>query len=116
MSVCHLEALESLTEVLESDERDRPGVILIGSFSCPLYAHLQPRVEAMAHALPQFAFYDFVVHHGERPIQNRELARIIARWRINPLLSQILLPSIGTPHTISTSQPEKIRSALRRLY
>lgn len=116
MSVCHLEALTSLTEVLESDERARPGIILIGSSSCPPYLDLQPRIEALAQAMPQFAFYDFTVDHGERPIRNPELAEVIAQWQINPLLSQVLLPSTGKPQTISTDKVERIRKALHRLY
>ena len=116
MCVHHLEELASLTEVLEIDERAKPGVILIGSFSCPLYVQLQSRIDAMAQSMPQFAFYDFIFEHGERPIRNRELAQIVDRWQINPQLSQVLLPSIGKPRTISAYRPEIIRSELRRLY
>lgn len=116
MSVCHLEGFESLTEVLQSDERARPGMILIGSPSCRPFLDMQSRIEVLAEAMPQFAFYDFTVDHGERRVRNRQLAQLIAQWQINPVLSQVLLPSTGKPQTISTDKEKIIKKALRELY
>ncbi|MCU1720988.1 MULTISPECIES: hypothetical protein [unclassified Pseudomonas] len=116
MSICHLNGTESLAGILESDERDRPGIILIGSSSCPPYVNLQPRIQALAQSMPQFVFYDFTVDHREPSDRKQKLARIIMDWQINPLLSQVLLPSSGKPQTISTNNIERIKKELHRLY
>lgn len=116
MGVCHLEGIASLTELLKSDERARPGIVLIGSFSCPLYVQLLSGIETMAQSMPQFAFYDFIFEPGEHRLHNPELATIISHWRTNRQLSQVMLPSIGKPYTISAYRPALIRSELRRLY
>ncbi len=116
MNVCHLEGTESLVEVLEADERNRPGIILIGSSACVPYLNLRALLDALAQAMPQFAFYNFTVDEHKRSIPKHEMAQILADWKINPQLSQVLLPSSGKPHTISANKVEKIRKELKELY
>jgi len=116
MDTFRLSGLDSLKELLASDDRDRPGVILFESWTSQPCLDLQPRIRRLAQAMPQFAFYEFNVDDYSDPGQDKVLTRLLEEWKVTELPAQILLPSNSRPQTIKATQVDEIRKALQRLY
>lgn len=113
MDTFRLSGLDSLKELLASDDRDRPGVILFESWAC---FELLPEIRRLANTLPQFAFYEFNVDDYSDPGQDKVLTRLLEEWKVTELPAQILLPSNSKPQTLRAKRVDDIEKALRRLY
>jgi len=115
MDMLRLTRLDSLTRLLETDERERPGLILIGSAASPHSFELRPYIQGLAAHMPQFAFYELDLDDYREPRQARALVRLLKAWRIDSP-SQVLLPSTCPPVTLHATRSEDISKALKHLY
>ncbi|OLS59295.1 hypothetical protein [Pseudomonas putida] len=116
MDVRCLKGLDSLTRLLETDERDTPGMILVGSTTCPLSLELQANIRARAPALPQFVFYELNIDDYSAPGQDLAVTRLLSEWQADGLPAQILLPSNRPPVAINKTSLGEICKALKDLY
>lgn len=116
MGTLQLYDLDSLDELLASDDRDRPGVICFESLTCPPCLELQPGIRSLAQCMPQFAFYEFNVDDYSDPRLDKVLTQLLRKWQVTELPAQILLPSNSRPRTIKATRVGEIRKALYRLY
>jgi len=115
MDVLRLNGIDSLTRLLETVERDRPGLILVASATSPLSLDLRKELERLAIRMPQFLFYAFDTDDYSDPLQDQALSRLLEDWQIQPP-SQILLPSNRPPIPLHGLKSEEIRTALKDLY
>ena len=77
MDVRHLKGLDALTRLLESDERDTPGMVLVGSSTCPRSLELQALIRKNAPAFPQFVFYEFDIDDCSAPGDDLAVTRLL---------------------------------------
>jgi len=115
MDVLRLNGLDSLIRLLETVERDRPGLILVGSATSPLSLELREDFHRLAGTLPQFVFYEFDTDACRTPGKDKVLARLLGTWQAEPPL-QVLLPSNRPPITLRALKSGEIRTALKDLY
>jgi len=111
-----LQGIDALIQLLETDEREQPGLVLVGSRSCPPCIKLHPLIVELAEQKPTFAFYDFNVDDYAAPELDQALTALFQRWQLQFLPSQILLPSSGRPEVICSSKLAVIEEKLSKLY
>ncbi len=117
MDVRHLNGVDALARLLETDERDAPGLILVGSASDRLSCDLLEEVRRDTPIYPQFVFYQFDLDDYGSAEQDRTLSRLLDDIGIEKLPAQILLPSRGCrPSVINAVSMMAIRKALHLLY
>ncbi|MFW3897795.1 hypothetical protein [Pseudomonas bharatica] len=117
MDVRPLNGVDALARLLETDERDAPGMILVGSASDRLSCDLLEEVRRDTPIYPQFVFYQFDLDDYGSPEQDRTLSLLLDDIGIERLPAQILLPSRGCrPSVINAVSMMAIRRALRFLY
>lgn len=116
MDVRQLKKIGNLTELLESDERNAPGMVLIGSATCPLSLDLQATIRQKAPELPQFVFYELNIDDYSDPDDDLTLTRLLSEWHADTLPAQILLPSKNRPSVINAVSLAGIKKALHLLY
>lgn len=117
MDVRRLKGIDALTRLLETDERDIPGMILVGSATNPRSLELQAEIRRNALTYPQFVFYEFNIDDYSAPDQDLAVTRLLSSVRADDLPAQILLPSSGCrPSVINAISLAGIKKALHRLY
>lgn len=116
MDVRRLKGLDALTRLLECDERDTPGIVLVSSATCPLSLELQAQIRAKAPAFPQFVFYEFDIDDYSATSQDLAVTRLLGDLDARDLPAQILLPSSSRPSVMNAISLSGIRKALHLLY
>lgn len=117
MDVRCVKGLDALARLLETDERDTPGMILIGSATNPRSLELQAEIRRNALTYPQFVFYEFNIDDYSAPDHDLAITRLLGTVRANDLPAQILLPSNGCrPSVLNAVSLAGIKKALHRLY
>ncbi|MFJ4371849.1 hypothetical protein ACIP1T_04440 [Pseudomonas japonica] len=115
MDVRRLTSLDSLEALLNTDERERPGLILVGATTVPQTFALLPHIEDLADLLPQFVFYALDLDDYRTPRRAQALNRLLEALHIDAP-AQVLLPSNCPPVTLHATRDEEIDKALKRLY
>ncbi len=115
MEVRRLKTIDSVADLLSSDERGSPGLMLVGSASSPLPPALLTHIKHLAVMLPQFVFYELNLDDYRAPHKAKALQRLLQDWQID-VPAQVLLPSNRLPTTLHATRGEEIDKALRRLY
>jgi|GEM_PF-2857996 len=116
MDTRRLKGIDALACLLESDERDTPGMILVSSATCPLSLELQALIRERAPAFPQFIFYEFDIDDYSATSQDVAVTRLLGNLRARDLPAQILLPSSSKPSVMNAISLAGIRKALHQLY
>ncbi|MHA6193161.1 hypothetical protein ACX3YG_02095 [Pseudomonas wadenswilerensis] len=115
MDVWRLKTIGSVEDLLNTDERGRPGLMLVGSASAPQPPALLTHVQHLAALLPQFVFYELDLDDYRTPHQSMALNRLLQDWQID-VPAQVLLPSNCLPTALHATRCEEIDKALKRLY
>ncbi len=116
MDVRRLKGLDALTRLLECDERDTPGMVLLCSSTCPRSLELRAQIHEHAQTLPQFVFYEFDIDDYSAPAQDLAVTRLLDELHTGDLPAQILLPSSSRPSVVNAISLTGIRKALHQLY
>ena len=115
MDVRHLDTVDSVETLLTTDERGKPGLMLVGCSSAPHPSSLFTHVRHLAARLPQFVFYELDLDDYRTPADAKALKRLLQDWQIDAP-AQVLLPSNHLPTTLHVTRCEAIDRALKRLY
>ncbi|MDR0278487.1 MAG: hypothetical protein LBJ37_11445 [Paucimonas sp.] len=115
MDVKRLDTVDSVETLLTTDERGKPGLMLVGCSSAPQPSALLSHVQHLAAMLPQFVFYELDLDDYRAPSDAKALKRLLQDWQIDAP-AQVLLPSNHLPTTLHVTRCQEIDRALKRLY
>lgn len=107
---------DAFEDLLDADERVRPGVIFVGSTSCPSCERMRPLYQRLARWLQAFDFYELNVDDFAEPAWDGWLTALFRDLELQYIPAQILLPSIGAPQVVMIKTPADFRQVLDTLY